>query len=101
MNFINARFYKPFSLIRSVSLIKNLYNVTEAAGMNTKQQQQHYSKYMRLQLMQNYWADFNGLNTKWKLRSEHSELKTKEKYMQLCDINLITAIFVRSGFNVR
>lgn len=35
MNFINARFYKPFSLIRSMSLIKNVYNVTEAAGMNT------------------------------------------------------------------
>ena len=65
-----------------MSLIKNVNNVNEAARMNTKQQQQQYSKWIRLQLMQSYWAEFNGLNTNSELKSEPAELKTKGKYMR-------------------
>ena len=65
-----------------MSLIKNVNNVNEAARMNTKQQQQQYSKWMRLQLMQSYCTEFNGLNTNSELKSEPAELKTKGKYMR-------------------
>lgn len=48
--------------------------------MNTKQQQQqHYSKWMRLQLSR---AELHGLNTNRRLQSELAELKTKGKYLR-------------------
>lgn len=37
-----------------VSMINNVNNENEAARTNTKQQQQQYSKWMRLQLMLSY-----------------------------------------------
>lgn len=72
---------KNFQIIKcEVSLIKNVKkkNVNGAARMNTKQQQQQYSKWMCLQLSR---AEFNGLNTTRELKSELAELKTKGKYM--------------------
>lgn len=61
-----------------VSLVKNVDNVNKETRMNTKQQQQQYSKRIRLQLMQSYWAEFNGLNTKRKLKSVSAGWKTKD-----------------------
>lgn len=63
-------------------LIKNVNNVNEATGMNTKQEQQQYSKWMRFQLMQSYWAKLDGLNTNCELKSEPAKLKTNGKYMR-------------------
>lgn len=54
-------------------------NVNEVVRVNIKQQQQHYSKCVRLQLMQGYLIEFSRLNTYRVLKSEPVELKTKEK----------------------
>lgn len=47
--------------------------------MNTKQQQQHFSKWMSLQLSR---AEFDGINTNRELKSELGELETKGKSMR-------------------
>lgn len=52
----------------------------EETRINTKQHQQHYSKWTCLQLSR---AEFNGSNTNRELKSELAELKMKGKYMLL------------------
>lgn len=83
IEFISNNLINHFQIIKcEVSLIKNVNNLNEAARMNTKQQQQHYSKWIRLPLMHGYWAELNGLTTNRKLESESVELKMNEKYMR-------------------
>lgn len=53
--YISYHLIKHFQIKKNeVPLIKNVNNVNEATGMNTKQEQQQYSKWMRFQLMQSY-----------------------------------------------
>lgn len=47
--------------------------------MSTKQQQQHYLEWMRIQLSK---AELNGLNTNRAFNSELVEMKTKWKYIR-------------------
>lgn len=57
-------------------------NVNEVVRVNIKQQQQKYSKCVRLQLMQGYLIEFSRLNTYRVLKSEPVELKTKKKQLR-------------------
>lgn len=63
-----------------MSLIKTENNFNEAARMNTKLQQQQYSKRMRLQMSRA--TEFKGFNKNRELKSKPADLKTEGKYMQ-------------------
>lgn len=80
-----------------VSLIRNENDLNKAASMNSKRLQQQYSKQIRLQLIQSYWAEFNGLYTTKELKSEPSELNTK-KHAMARDIIHCAARFVNNWF---